>query len=78
VFYTWVVRFMAETISLFTSIEGIAYLATGVPHDGVVYDHSKPDGRAINYTDPETQQIVPGEQPLPPACPWPQIATQIA
>ncbi len=27
VFYTWVVRFIAESISLFNSVEGMAYLA---------------------------------------------------
>lgn len=34
VFYTWVVRFMAEAISLFAAAENVAWLATYTPIDG--------------------------------------------
>ena len=60
VFYTWVVRFMAETISLFASVEGIAFLATYVPPDGVFYDHKRQNGTADTIIAPDGE-IVPGE-----------------
>ncbi|GLI68304.1 hypothetical protein VaNZ11_012665 [Volvox africanus] len=58
VFYTWVVRFIAESISLFNSVEGMAWLADYVPHDGVFYDQKQLDGVAKSITLPDGQ-IVP-------------------
>ncbi|GLC48313.1 hypothetical protein PLESTB_000082600 [Pleodorina starrii] len=58
VFYTWVVRFIAESISLFHSVEGMAYLAEFVPHDGVFFDPKAKDGVAKSLTLPDGQ-IVP-------------------
>ncbi|GLC60118.1 hypothetical protein PLESTB_001575900 [Pleodorina starrii] len=58
VFYTWVVRFIAESISLFHSVEGLAWLADYVPHDGVFYDQKQLDGVAKSITLPDGQ-IVP-------------------
>ncbi|GIL86269.1 hypothetical protein Vretimale_13733 [Volvox reticuliferus] len=58
VFYTWVVRFIAESISLFNSVEGMAWLADYVPHDGVFYDQKQLNGVAKSITLPDGQ-IVP-------------------
>ncbi|PNH10694.1 Multidrug resistance-associated protein 1 [Tetrabaena socialis] len=58
VFYTWVVRFIAESISLFNSVEGMAYLSNYVPHDGVFFDQKQQDGVAKSITMPDGQ-IVP-------------------
>ncbi|GIL76626.1 hypothetical protein Vretifemale_6124, partial [Volvox reticuliferus] len=53
VFYTWVVRFIAESISLFHSVEGMAYLAEYVPPDGVFYDSKAEKGVAKSITLPD-------------------------
>ncbi|GLC72909.1 hypothetical protein PLESTF_001308600 [Pleodorina starrii] len=58
VFYTWVVRFIAESISLFNSVEGMSWLADYVPHDGVFFDQKQLDGVAKSITLPDGQ-IVP-------------------
>jgi ATP-binding cassette, subfamily C (CFTR/MRP), member 1 len=63
VFYTWVVRFIAESISLFNSVEGMAYLATYVPPDGVFFDTNAMDGVADSITLPDGQ-IVPAKKPM--------------
>ncbi|GIL55941.1 hypothetical protein Vafri_11394, partial [Volvox africanus] len=53
VFYTWVVRFIAESISLFHSVEGMAFLAEYVPPDGVFYDSKAEKGVAKSITLPD-------------------------
>ncbi|KAG2426904.1 hypothetical protein HXX76_012691 [Chlamydomonas incerta] len=58
VFYTWVVRFISESISLFNSVEGMAYLADYVPKDGVFYDQRQKDGVAKQIVLPDGN-IVP-------------------
>ncbi|KXZ44762.1 hypothetical protein GPECTOR_62g877 [Gonium pectorale] len=58
VFYTWVVRFIAESISLFNSVEGMAYLSEYVPKDGCFFDQKQLDGVARSITLPDGQ-IVP-------------------
>ncbi|KAG2424609.1 hypothetical protein HXX76_014334 [Chlamydomonas incerta] len=58
VFYTWVVRFISESISLFHSVEGMAFLAEYVPHDGVFYDPKADKGVAKSITLPDGS-IVP-------------------
>ncbi|KAG2500519.1 hypothetical protein HYH03_001296 [Edaphochlamys debaryana] len=58
VFYTWVVRFISESISLFNSVECMTYLSNYVPHDGVFFDQTQEGGVAKSLTLPDGQ-IVP-------------------
>ncbi|KAG2500538.1 hypothetical protein HYH03_001315 [Edaphochlamys debaryana] len=58
VFYTWVVRFISESISLFNSVECMTYLSNYVPHDGVFFDQKTTGGVAKSLTLPDGQ-IVP-------------------
>lgn len=53
VFYTWAVRFIAESISLFNSVEGMAYLAEYVPTDGVFFDGNAEKGAAESIIGPD-------------------------
>ena len=63
IFYTWAIRFVAETITLFTSVEQMSYLARYVPKDGLFFDRNELNGEAKSIEDPD-RTVLPGKHVL--------------